>query len=125
MQELQVQPHVWRLGETLQSSLREVSARHPSLNIKVAGMPCAPSFTFQVGDLSAAAKTLCIRGMLARGFLFSSQLYVMWPHTAAHVGAMGAALDDVLSEISRLHADGSLRHEAGVGEISGGFARLV
>jgi glutamate-1-semialdehyde 2,1-aminomutase len=125
MQELQVQPHVWRLGETLQSSLREVSARHSALNIKIGGMPCAPSFVFQLGELSGAAKTLCIRGMLARGYLFSSQLYVMWPHTAAHIGGMAAALDEVLEEISQLHADGLLRQEAGVAEISSGFTRLA
>jgi glutamate-1-semialdehyde 2,1-aminomutase len=125
MQDCQVQPYVWKLGETLQGKLREIAGRHSSLNIKVGGMPCAPSFTFQLGDLAAAAKTLCIRGMLARGFLFSSQLYVMWPHTEAHVNAMAEALDGVLSEITRLHGNGRLRDEAGVAEISTGFARLV
>jgi glutamate-1-semialdehyde 2,1-aminomutase len=88
-------------------------------------MPSAPSFVFQLGDLSSAAKALCVRGMLTRGFLFSSQLYVMWPHTEAHVGAMTAALDETLSEVARSHEIGRLREEAGVAEISTGFARLV
>jgi hypothetical protein len=125
MQHHAVHPHVWHLGETLQRTLRDVVARHPALNIKIGGMPCAPSFAFQLGELSGAAKALCIRGMLARGYLFSSQLYVMWPHTEAHVTGMAAALDEVLCDLSRLHGNGRLRDEAGVAEISTGFARLV
>jgi glutamate-1-semialdehyde 2,1-aminomutase len=125
MREEGVQQHVWSLGETLQHNLRELAARHSSLKIKVGGMPCAPAFAFQLGDLSAAAKALCVRGMLARGFLFSSQLYVMWPHTGAHVNELVAALDETLGEIVGLHENGRLREEAGVAEISTGFARLV
>jgi glutamate-1-semialdehyde 2,1-aminomutase len=125
MREHSVQAQVWKLGETLQSALREVVARHLSLNIKVGGMPCAPSFAFQLGELSAAAKALCIRGMLSRGFLFSSQLYAMWPHTEAHVCAMTAALDEVLDELKRLHESERLHQEARVSETSTGFARLV
>jgi glutamate-1-semialdehyde 2,1-aminomutase len=125
MREHSVHDHVWQLGGLLQGALREIASRHPSLAIRIGGMPSAPSLTFQLGELSASAKALCVRGMLARGFLFSSQLYVMWPHTEAHVGALTEALDSVLGEISRLHESGSLREEAGVAEISTGFARLV
>ena len=125
MQEHSVHDHVWRLGGVLQAALRELAVRHPSLAIKIGGMPSAPSLAFQLGELAVAAKALCIRGMLARGFLFSSQLYVMWPHTQEHVGALTVALDSVLGEVSRLHESGRLREEAGVAEISTGFARLV
>jgi hypothetical protein len=38
---------------------------------------------------------------------------------------MAAALDEVLGELARLHENGRLRDEAGVAEISSGFARLV
>ena len=93
--------------------------------MKIGGMPCAPSLTFQLGELSGAATTLCVRGMLARGYLFSSQLYVMWPHTEAHITGMSAALDEVLGELARWHENGRLRDEAGVAEISTGCARLV
>lgn len=125
MQREGVQTHVWSLGEQLQMQLREVAARHPALRVKVGGMPCAPSFAFQLGELSAAAKALCVRKMLARGFLFSSQLYVMWPHTEQHVGDLTATLDEVLGEVACVHETGRLREEAGVAEISTGFARLV
>jgi hypothetical protein len=63
--------------------------------------------------------------MLTRGFLFSSQLYVMWPHTEMMVNAMAAALDESLVEVTRLHAEGRLQTEAGPMPASTGFARLV
>ncbi len=120
MQALQVQQRVWQLGEVLQQRLREVAARHPSLNLKVAGMPCAPSLV-----ISAAAKTVLIRRMLSRGFLFSTQMYVMWPHTEDMMDSMTAALDESLAEIARLHAEEKLEAEAGPLPAGTGFARLV
>ena len=125
MHTLGVQQHVWQLGKVMQQSLREVAARNSTLNIKVAGMPCAPSFAIQLGDLSAAAKAMCIRQMFKRGFLFSSQLYVMWPHTEAMVNAMTTALDESLAEVTRLHTEGGLQTEAGPMPANTGFARLV
>ncbi|MEQ1862436.1 MAG: aminotransferase class III-fold pyridoxal phosphate-dependent enzyme [Chthoniobacteraceae bacterium] len=125
MQRLGVQQHVWHLGELVQQRLRNVAAKHPALNIKVAGMPCAPSFAFQLDELSAAAKALCVRGMLARGFLFSSQLYIMWPHTEPLIDTMIAALDESLAEVARFYAAGTLQTEAGPMPASTGFARLV
>ncbi len=125
MQAESVQEYVWSLGESLQRSLREVTARHPTLNIKVGGMPCAPSLSFQLGDSSAAAKALCIRLMLGHGFLFSSQLYVMWPHTETLVTSMVAALDESLTEITRWQTEDRLQAEAGPMPASTGFARLV
>jgi glutamate-1-semialdehyde 2,1-aminomutase len=41
-----VQKHVWSLGERLQAGLREVASRHPTLGLKIGGMPCAPSLGF-------------------------------------------------------------------------------
>ena len=63
--------------------------------------------------------------MLMRGYLFSSQLYVMWPHTEALVDAMVTALGESLAEVSRLHAEGKLQSEAGPMIPNTGFARLV
>ncbi|OAI56664.1 hypothetical protein AYO49_03830 [Verrucomicrobiaceae bacterium SCGC AG-212-N21] len=125
MRDRGVQQDVWKLGETLQTTLRDVAARHPALNIKVGGMPCSPSFVFQLGEFAAPAKALCIRGMLARGFLFSSQLYVMWPHTEGHVSALAAALDEVLCELDVLLDNGRLHDDAGLVQSDLGFARLV
>jgi glutamate-1-semialdehyde 2,1-aminomutase len=120
-----VQAHVWQLGEHMQTGLREVATRHPSLRLAIGGMPCASSVAFQMGDDSAAAKALTIREMLRRGFLFSSQLYVMWPHTGAHTRDLLSALDESLAAVAAIHDRGALRAESGVAAAPTGFARLV
>ncbi len=120
-----VHEHVWELGGHLQTGLRAVAAKHESLQLKVGGMPCAPSLAFQLGDLSAAAKALMIRAMLTRGFLFSSQLYAMWPHDAAMIDRALAALDESLVAVSALHRAGSLEAEGGIARGQSGFARLA
>jgi glutamate-1-semialdehyde 2,1-aminomutase len=120
-----VQQHVWSLGEKLQSGLREVAAKYSALQIKIGGMPCAPSFAFQLGEDSAAAKALAIRGMLTQGFLFSSQLYAMWPHTETMIADMLSALDETLADVGRLHEQGRLKQEAGPQVVPTGFARLA
>lgn len=125
MRDRTVQSYVWQLGLKLQSGLREIAARHPALGIQIGGMPCSPSITFQCGDVAAAAKALVIREMLARGFLFSSQLYVMWPHSDRHVDDLLAALDDSLARVSIVQSEGRLISEAGTGQTQAGFARLA
>lgn len=125
MERESVQSRVWQLGLQLAQRLESLAARHPALNLKIGGMPCAPSLAFQLGSDSAAAKALMIRGMLRRGWLMSSQLYVMWPHTEAHIGSMTEALDEVLAGLAALHENGDLTREAGTQPVSTGFARLV
>lgn len=125
MQREGVQAHVWQLGGVLQQGLRALGARHAPLQLTIGGQPCAPSIAFGLGADSAAAKALMIRGMLQRGFLFSSQLYVMWPHTAEMIDLVMQALDEVLGEISRLQQAGSLQTAAGPDVVAAGFARLA
>lgn len=125
MREHDVQKQVWNFGTRVQEQLREVASRHPSLKISVGSMPCAPSFVFGLDALSAAAKTLCVRHMLSRGFLFSSQLYIMWSHTEAEVAGMLEVLDASLAEVARTLEAGRLREESGVTVATTGFARLV
>lgn len=125
MQREDVQGHVWQLGTVLQGGLREVAARHETLQVKVGGMPCAPSLAFTLGDDAAAAKALMIRGMLRRGYLMSSQLYVTWCHTPELVAGMLSALDETLAEVTAVQARGALKAESGVTQVQQGFARLV
>jgi glutamate-1-semialdehyde 2,1-aminomutase len=125
MQRCGVQARVWSRGETMQQGLRDLASRHGALAIKVGGQPCAPSLAFGLADDSAAAKALCIRGMLQRGFLFSSQLYIMWPHTENIIARMLAALDEVLCGLDELHQRGTLRETAGPSVMPAGFARLA
>lgn len=114
MQREGVQRHVWQMGERMQSGLREVAARLPSLQLKIGGMPCAPSLAFG----NPAAKPLMIRHMIERGYLMSSQLYVTWSHAEAHISGMLAALDEALA----LVAQSPLEPATGAQQ---GFARLV
>jgi len=109
-----VQKHVWELGERLQAGLREVAARHPTLQLKIGGMPCSPS----LGFADSAAKALMIRHMLQRGYLMSSQLYVTWPHTGALVVGMLAALDESLTIVAKTPLEAAHGPQQG-------FARLV
>jgi hypothetical protein len=102
-----------------------VAARHETLQVKVGGMPCAPSLAFTLGDDAAAAKALMIRGMLRRGYLMSSQLYVTWCHTPELVAGMLSALDETLAEVTAVQARGALKTESGVTQVQQGFARLV
>lgn len=120
-----VQPHVWQLGELLQPRLREIAARHPTLQIKIGGMPCTPAIAFGLGADAASAKVLMIRHMLARGYLFSSQLYVMWPHTEEMIVAMTDAWEETLALLAKIHERGALKAEAGVPDTPQGFTRLV
>ncbi len=121
MRRLPVQAHVWELGQHLQAQLRELAARHGTLALQISGMPSAPALTFG----QAAAKTLMIRRMLARGFMLSSQLYVMWTHDRAQVDRMLGALDEVFSELTKLTLEGRLESESGMISATGGFARLA
>lgn len=63
--------------------------------------------------------------MLQRNFLFSSQLYVMWPHTDSMILRMLAALDEVLAGIAEIQQRGQLREVAGPAIVATGFAPLV
>ena len=125
MQRCGVQARVWSLGELMQQGLRDIAASHGALSIKIGGQPCAPSIAFQLGEDSAAAKALAIRGLLGKGILFSSQLYAMWPHTEAMIAELLSALDEVLCGLDELHQRGALRETAGPSVMPAGFARLA
>ena len=114
MQREGVQQRVWELGGRLQSGLREVAARHPALQLKIGGMPCAPSLAFA----NPAAKQHMIRHMLERGYLMSSQLYATWSHTEETVAAMLTALDEALAIVSNTPLETAQGPQQG-------FARLV
>jgi glutamate-1-semialdehyde 2,1-aminomutase len=125
MQRCEVQAHVWRLGGRLQDGLRNIAANSPGVKIQVGGQPCAPSLVFQAGDQSAAAKALFIRQMLARGFLASTQLYVMYPHDEEMIGSFLHHASEVVDQLNALHESGHLKKEAGDIPQSGGFTRLA
>jgi glutamate-1-semialdehyde 2,1-aminomutase len=88
-------------------------------------MPCSPSISFALEGDAATAKALMIRGMIQRGFLMSSQLYVTWSHTEELVRSMIAALEETLLEMAQLHEAGAWDKNLGQSGVGTGFARLV
>mgnify|MGYP003703890619 CR=1 FL=1 len=88
---------------------------------KIAGQPPAPAIVFA----DPAAKALMIRCMLTRGFMVSSQLYVMFVHDEATIDALLAHLAEVFAELSVLSTSGRLREEAGELQPHTAFARLA
>lgn len=125
MRRTDAQGYVWSLGEKLQAALRDLASEFSTLRLNVGNQPAAPSLIFALGEHSGAAKALLIRKMLARGYLFSSQLYVMLVHDGALINGMIDALGDVLGELTKLHDSGRLKTEAGNLKPTGAFARLA
>ena len=120
-----VSARIWDRGVDFQKQLREIAAAHPGCQLTIGGMPPSPSLTFEMGTDSAAAKVLMIRGLVGRGFLGSSQLYLMHAHTPEHIADFLAALDETLSDLEREIAEKSLSTMAGELPVSGSFARLA
>jgi glutamate-1-semialdehyde 2,1-aminomutase len=119
------QSYVEALGARLHSALLALALQHPSLKLTIGNRPCAPSLTFALGEAAMAAKALMIRKMLTRGFMMSSQLYVMHAHDESLLNDMLEALDTVLSELTELHESGRMIGEAGQAVPGRGFARLA
>lgn len=122
---LDVQTTVWQRGEKLQAGLREVAARHPRCRINVGSMPVTPSFGFNLEDDTSLAQPLFVRKMLERGFLVSTFCYLMLAHDEEKIALFLTACDEVMTEVSRIIADGRLAEEAGLPRTRRGFTRLA
>ena len=107
MRRCSAQAHVWRLGGRLQAGLRKIGEAAGDLNLTIGGQPCAPTLVFQLGDQGGAAKALLVRKMLARGFMVSSALYVMFPHDEEMIDSLLLHLEEVVGELAVLHRSGA------------------
>jgi hypothetical protein len=125
MRELDAQREVWRRGEILQAGLRRIAAAHPGASLAVAGFPPCQSLSFALGVDAPAAKTLMVRGMLARGYLASGVIYVMLAHDEERIAGFLSALEEVIADIARLALAGRLQEQAGGVVAKAGFARLT
>ncbi len=124
MRALGAQEYVWKTGEYLQKGLKSLSQKHPSCKFTVGAMPCAPSLAFDLGKDAPSAKALMVRKLLERGFVVSTQMYVMMAHTRPKVDAFLEAMDASLGEIGKLAEAGTLQSEAGTAAAAG-FTRLA
>tara|TARA_R100000027_G_scaffold37442_1_gene27547 strand:- start:29709 stop:32057 length:2349 start_codon:yes stop_codon:yes gene_type:complete len=125
VEEEKVSPWLWETGSEFQEGLRSVASRHPDCHLQVGGMPPSPSLTFSIGSEATSAKKLMIRSLLQKGFLSSSQLYLMRAHSDSQRESFLAALDDTLGEIDREIENGTLVESAGSLEGNNMFARLA
>jgi len=117
---------IWESGTGFCARLHQVAQAHPACKITIGGMPPSPSITFGLGACeSTAAKVLMIRGLVHRGFLGSSQLYLMQSHTQELQNRFLDALDRTLGDIDQEIACGTLPASAGTPAAANTFARLV
>lgn len=121
----QISQTLWESGIQFQADLRAVSASHPVSHLTVGGMPPSPSLSFGSGTEATAAKVMMIRKLVGRGFLASSQLYLMHAHQPEQRAQFLTALDETLGEIDQEIAKGSLVESAGTTHASNTFARLA
>ncbi|MEO5997712.1 MAG: aminotransferase class III-fold pyridoxal phosphate-dependent enzyme [Chitinophagaceae bacterium] len=125
MQRLDVHQIVWDRGISLLQSLKELAARCPSLKLQVGGMPSTPTLAFQLGEHSAAVKTMYVSKMLERGFLVSSIFYLMYAHEERHITLLLEALDIVFREMADIITTGNFTEEATTAVSQPGFIRLA
>ncbi len=125
VQRLRVNELVWTRGGVLQAGLQDLAARHPVCKLTVGGMPATPTMVFGLGADTPLAQTLYVRKMGERGFLVSTQYYVMLAHDEAKMQQVLAAADEVMGEIAGLITNGRLAGESGVAGGQRGFARLA
>ncbi len=125
MESLGIQEKVWQRGIRFQQSLKELVALYPACKIEVAGMPVSPSFTFNLGELSAIAKNSYIRKMSEKGFLVSGIYYLMYTHEELHINALLEALNTVLKELEVLIIQDELKLMPKSNKTHQGFARLT
>lgn len=116
---------LWDTGVGFQAELKAVASAHPATHLVVGGMPPAPNLSFGSGPEATATKVLMIRGLIRRGFLASSQLYLMYAHAAEQRRLFIEALDETLREIEKEIGQGTLLATAGATGAANTFSRLA
>jgi glutamate-1-semialdehyde 2,1-aminomutase len=124
VEQLDASSCIWESGENFVKELKRVVSAHPACRLSVGGMPPCPSLVFGLPEHASAARSLMIRGLVGRGFLASSQLYLMLAHTEEQKKEFFGALDESLAEVDRAIIDGRVSDPASAtGAIQ--FARLA
>jgi glutamate-1-semialdehyde 2,1-aminomutase len=125
MQRLNIHEVLWARGLNFQKRLRDITAKFPSVQLVVGGMPVTPTLSFQCGDFAATVRKIFIGKMLDRGFLTSTSMYLLYAHQETHIDQFFQAMQSVLSEIEddlNLGRIGNIKNDKGVQQ---GFARLA
>lgn len=122
--ELDGSARIWETGMAFVADLKRVAASHPACKLSIGGMPPCPSLAFGLGEHAPAARALMIRGLVGRGFLASSQLYLMLAHTDEQKASFFGALDESLCEVEKVLSEGRIT-EAATAIGANQFARLA
>lgn len=115
---------IWEMGEEFVAKLKQVASAHPACQLSVGGMPPCPSLAFGLNAHAAAARALMIRELVSRGFLASSQLYLMLAHTDEQQAEFLCALDESLGKVQAALTEGQIS-EMAHGVKANQFARLA
>ncbi len=115
---------IWNEGESFGKELRAIAAAHPLCKLTIGGMPPCPSLAFSLGADAPAARTYYIRKMVGRGFLTSSQMYLMLAHTPEQKAGFFAAMHESLVDLENAIGSGELQSTV-TGAKANLFARLA
>ncbi|MQF94720.1 MAG: aminotransferase class III-fold pyridoxal phosphate-dependent enzyme [SAR202 cluster bacterium] len=118
-----VPDHLIEIGSRVQNGWVE-AAGAAGLNIQVAGIPPLSTFAFEHGNPAAMASVFT-QEMLAKGFLASTGLYVLYAHQHHHIDSYLEAVGEVFGLLRKLvdneeveqYLKGPVRHS--------GFYRLA
>ena len=125
VERLRVHEVVWRRGERLQESLRNIAARHPQCRFVVGGLPATTTVAFDLGAMSRSVQTRYVQKMRERGFLVSSYFYLMLAHDEDCISRLLEAIESVMSELGTLIDSGELTAHPDADTAAPGFARLT
>ena len=125
MKRLNVQQVVWAIGVKFKEKLMAIAANYPGCSLAIGGMPVTPTLSFQLEGYSLAVKKVFIQKMLARGFLVSTSMYLMFAHKQRQIDLFLSSLDLVLYELEHEIIAGKFKNLNEGKSSQPGFARLA
>ena len=118
-----VADHLVELGSSVQEGWRKLGVRH-GLDVVVGGMDPMGNFHIEHPDFQAL-KAYFIECMLERGFLASSQCYIMQAHTREDVDAYLGACDECFGLLAQAVDSGDVHERLKGAPSIAGFQRLA
>lgn len=122
---LNVGEHIINLGNYYQNKLKKIG-EETGINIKVGGMPCFSSFSFDYPyPLSSQLKTLFVQSMLQRKILAKDTIYLCYSHKKEDIDFYLYNIDEVFKEFKILIDNNEVESKL-IGPVShSGFKRLA
>lgn len=115
-------PHLARIGTRMQDGWRR-AASDAGLSIEIGGI--APLSHFSFADWPGARKAFFVQEMLERGFLASTDFYVMYAHKDADVDSYLTACREVFRRLADFQSEKEILAALRGGPATSGFKRLT